>query len=95
MIEFQELKGVGKRLLFPAGLTGSILLLFPFAVSFGFWVYGAYPVLLILIAYCCVRNVVLAREDGLATFVAIIAGTALSGFAALLAFSLIVASGGI
>lgn len=84
---------VAYRWIIPAGIAGLIALLLPVIWSVGFWLFLAYPLLVVAIALCGVRSVMLAK--GHAKWLAASGGAALTALAALLAFGFWIGSSGI
>jgi hypothetical protein len=89
------LRAVLFRLIIPAGLLGSILLLLIASMLFDVMavVIVAYPIVVLLIAFCSVRSALLVR--GAARLFAAVMGAVITGIAAALAFGLFIASGGV
>jgi len=89
------LRAVLFRLIIPAGLLGSIPLLLIAAILSHLMavVIVAYPIVVVLIAFCSVRSALLVR--GAARLFAAVMGAVMTGIAATLAFGLFIASGGV
>ncbi|WP_216839018.1 hypothetical protein [Caulobacter sp. S45] len=90
------LRAVLFRLIIPVGLLGSLPLLLIAAMLLHTMtlLIVAYPVVVVLVAFCSVRNVILA-QGAVARVLGSVVGALLTGVVAILAFRLFIASGGV